>query len=175
MRLLHRVVIKGRKLVKRSVEGNWQPAARIVNSRQGLSNCRAAFLARIPSFKNCGRVFCAQFTASALPFMSTTTRGLPVAASASSKFCCACGKSDVRAVAALKARDVDRHLFALEIRRESHEGHHHIRLLGSLHSLIAQHLDGRLPIQRGPSSEGWGLVHIFKPEGMRLGCRRSAT
>ena len=93
---------------------------------------------------------------------------MPVAASSFKQLLLRFRQSDVRAVAALEARHLDGHLFALEIRRESDERHHRIRLLCRVHGLIPQDLNGGLPAQQGSGSEGWGFVHIFKPECMCL-------
>ena len=67
-------------------------------------------------------------TARALPFMRTTASGLPVAATASTRFFFRLRQIDAGAISAKESRFVDRHLFAFELARDSHYGDHDIRV-----------------------------------------------
>ena len=71
-----------------------------------------------------------QLTPSALPFINTTTSGLPAAATDSTSASSGCGEIETGAVAAEESRLVDGHLFALETAGDADGRDHEIGFAG---------------------------------------------
>ena len=91
---LHRVIFERRQLVDALVESYRQPARGIVAAGKRLRDRRRRPLRRDTTRRESRwRVALAQFTARALPLVSTTTSGLPVAATASSRSSSGLGNS----------------------------------------------------------------------------------
>ena len=80
-----------------------------------------------------------------------------------------CRKIDAGAVSAAKAFDLDRHLLALQLRRETHEGEDDIGRLRGRHGFIDLRLRRSLPVQGHSASRHIARVAVLQPEVVRVG------
>ncbi len=108
----------------------------------------------------------AQFTLSALPFISTSTTGLPVAWTRSSNFCCGAGRSRLVRSPPAKPGAVDLHLLAFDPRRKAADEQHQIGLFRRRHGVIAiaaRHAPDELLAAALPALEGLDAERILAP------------
>ena len=90
----------------------------------------------------------AQFTLSALPFISTSTNGFPERRDALEQALLRRGQIEAGAVAAGKARRLDRHLLALDLRGEAADEDDQIGLARRRDRLAPPWSPGRLQTRR---------------------------
>ena len=109
---------------------------------------------------------CAQSTASAEPVVSTSTTGLPVACSASSKLALAGRQAQVRAIAAGEARIAHLHLLAFDVTGQAADEDDDVGGARHLERFVERRLGAR-PAPRQAHLGVANVLEVFEPAARR--------
>ena len=150
---LHAVVVEGRYLIRGLVEGDGEPARRIVVAEEDVGDGRPALLAGVPRLDDRRRVLLRPVDRERAAVHEHQDDGLARGDDRFKQFFLRVGQVQVGAVAAAEAFDTHVHLLAFERRREAERHDDHVRFARRLERLLAQR---RGQTRRPPDQLGRG-------------------
>jgi len=126
---LHVVVGKGRQVIHAAIDGDRQPPGGVVIAQKDIGHGAAPLLAGIPGLQDGGDVLRGPGDADGAAPQQDQDHRLAQGVEALQKLLLGPGQGQVGAVAPGKAGDLDGHLFALQVGRETQDGDDDVGIL----------------------------------------------